>query len=422
MRSTPDRGERIGSRRMSKNLSLAVRNLSLVLINCVAKLSRDLHRRSRRAAKAASEAGKNARAKMRHQLAQSRAAARGGYRTTVRTARSTQRLNQHFWNRLQREMEAASHLSRAARGSEPIIVGPWLSEVGYEVLYWVPFLRWFCDRYRINPARVVAVSRGGVGGWYHDVAERYLELLDLYTPDEFAALNAARHGAGDQKQRAISEFDEDILARVRNRLGLATHRVCHPSVMFRLLRQFWLGNESLEYVQQHLLYRNVSPPPIALADLPRRFTAVKFYTGKALPDTPENRQVLRALVERLAGQGPVVSLETGLSLDEHDDYRFRDTPNVVSVASWLTPANNLAVQTEVIRRAERFVGTCGSIGWLAPMIGTPTVALYSDDDLLGPHLYAARAAYRAMGAAPFTPLDLNALEHIDLFGPENPSA
>jgi len=103
-----------------------------------------------------------------------------------------------------------------------------------------------------------------------------------------------------------------------------------------------------------------------------------------------------------------------VSFDEHEDYRFRDMPNVTSAAEWLTPANNLAVQTEVIRRAERFVGTCGSITWLAPLIGTPTVAVYSDDEFLGPHLYAARAAYRSMSAAAFAPVDLRALAHIDL--------
>jgi hypothetical protein len=407
---------------MPKNLPLAIRNLSLLALNRAAKLYRDLRRRSRRAVKVMTEARKNARATLRNDLTTGRDAARSGYRTSVRAARSMARLNEQVWPRLQRELEASRHLRRAAHGSQSIIVGPWLSEVGYEVLYWVPFLRWFCDRYRVDRSRVVVVSRGGVGGWYHDISTDYVELLELFTPDEFVALNAARHGAGDQKQQAISAFDEAILARVRARAGLASAGVCHPSVMFRLLRQFWIGNESLEYIQHHLLYRGVSPPPVVVPELPERFTAVKLYTGKALPDTPANRHRLRALVELLASRGPIVTLDTGVSLDEHDDYRFRGIPNVTSAAGWLTPATNLAVQTEVIRRAERFVGTCGSVAWLAPMIGTPTVALYSDDDFLGPHLYAARAAYRSMGAAPFTQMDLNALAHIDLLGPENASA
>ena len=32
-----------------------------------------------------------------------------------------------------------------ARGA-PIVAGPWVGEVGFELLYWVPFLRWCAER------------------------------------------------------------------------------------------------------------------------------------------------------------------------------------------------------------------------------------------------------------------------------------
>jgi ADP-heptose:LPS heptosyltransferase len=105
-----------------------------------------------------------------------------------------------------------------------------------------------------------------------------------------------------------------------------------------------------------------------------------------------------------------VFLNTGLALDEHEDFAFRTIPNAITLDGCLTAQNNLAVQTEVIRGASQFVGTCGSLAWLAPMLGTPTVAVYADDHFLTPHLYAARHAYASMRAAPFTPVDLNILE------------
>jgi len=86
----------------------------------------------------------------------------------------------------------------------------------------------------------------------------------------------------------------------------------------------------------------------------------------------------------------------------------------MALDGWLTPQNNLAVQTEVIRRATRFVGTCGSLAWLAPMLGTDTLAIYADDHFLTPHLYAARHAYNSMQAARFTPMDLAVLDQIDV--------
>src|ERR1041385_57491 len=49
-----------------------------------------------------------------------------------------------------------------------IVVGPWLSEVGFETLYWIPFLRWVRAAFRLDRSRVVAVSRGGVGSRLRD--------------------------------------------------------------------------------------------------------------------------------------------------------------------------------------------------------------------------------------------------------------
>lgn len=398
-------------------VALAARNLSQVVINRVAKLYRRVRHRARRGAKHAAESGKRLEATARQALVTGRQAGHSTYRTAVRAVRYVMRVEEQVWPRVRREIGVRRELRTAAAGSEPIIVGPWLSEVGYEVLYWIPFLRWFSDRYRVDRSRLVVVSRGGVAGWYADIADHYVELLDLFSPAEFARLNAERQSDQDQKQHRLSAFDETILGRVRAAPGLAAARLCHPSAMFRLLHQFWLGNESLQFVQHYLHFTGIAPPPIGLPRLPERYTALKFYTGKAVPDTPTNRRMLRALVERLAAQGPVVTLDTGLKLDDHEDYLFRDVPGVYNLADSLTPQTNLGVQTEVIRRAVRFVGTCGGLAWLAPMMRTPTLAVYSDDDFLGPHLYAARAAFRAMGGAPFAALDLNALELVGTDGP-----
>jgi hypothetical protein len=344
-----------------------------------------------------------------------RDAAQQAYAGAVRTSRYWDRLRRRAWPVVARDVAVRRTLRRAAAGSGPIVVGPWLSEVGYEALYWVPFLRWFTRQYDVDPARVIALSRGGVGAWYGGIASRYVEQFDLFTPAEFAHRNDVRRGESDQKQLGLSAFDHEILTRARARLGIGAVNVCHPSAMFQLMRQFWLGNDSLQSVLDYTEYEPVTQvAQVALPRLPDRFVAVKFYTGRALMDTPEHREQLRRLVERIARRVPIVALNTNLSLDEHADYVFRDIPGLMTLDGWLTPQNNLAMQTEVIRRAERFVGTCGSLAWLAPMLGTDTLAVYADDHFLTPHLYAARHAYNAMHAARFTPMDLAVLDHIDV--------
>ena len=376
-----------------------------------------MYRRSRRwmqrRQKAVRETGKHARAQVKFGGERGRDAARLAYARAVRTSRYWERLRQRTWPAVVRDVSVRRELRAVARGSAPILVGPWLSEVGYEALYWVPFVRWFARQYEVDPSRLVAVSRGGVSAWYADVAHRYVEQFDLFTPEEFTERNEARRGDADQKQFALSAFDQEILSRARARLGIGDATVCHPSTMFRLLRQFWLGNDSLQHLLDYTVFTPLTATaPVALPSLPDRFVAVKFYTGRALPDTPAHRQVLRRLVEQVARTHPVVSLDTHLALDEHEDYVFKNVPGVVTLDGWLTPQNNLAVQTEVIRRASRFIGTCGSLAWLAPMLGTDTLAVYADDHFLTSHLYAARHAYVGLKAR-FTALDLGVLEQLD---------
>ena len=397
------------------SFSVAAQNLARVIWNRTAKLYRRGRHWTLRRQKDVRESGKHARAQAKRGGELGRDTAQTAYAGVVRTSRYWDRLRRRTWPAITRDVSARRTLRATAAGSGPIVLGPWLSEVGYEALYWVPFVRWFTRHYDVDPDRVIALSRGGVSAWYGGIASRYVEQFDLFTPQEFAARNEARRGEADQKQLAHSAFDEEILSRARASLGLEDAYVCHPSAMFSLLRQFWLGNDSLQYVLDYTEYARIGTiGPVELPPLPDRFVAVKFYTGRALMDTPAHREMLRGLIERVSRKYPIVTLNTNLALDEHADYVFQNIPGLISLDRWMTPQNNLGVQTEVIRRATRFIGTCGSLAWLAPMLGTDTLAVYADDHFLTPHLYAARHAYASMDAARFTAMDLALLDQIEV--------
>jgi hypothetical protein len=353
----------------------------------------------------------------------------------VRMARRADRLREQaaaFGDEWQVERD----IGAVARGRGPIIAGPWLSEVGFEVLYWIPFLRWFEDRYRIDPERVIAVSRGGVAGWYGDLAARYVEIFDHVTPEEFARRNRERQQRGEsggQKQTTIGAFDEELISAARAATNVPQAAICHPSLMYRLFSRFWYGNRALDLVTSHTRFDSAvrgcegasvrsgtaarshprTPAPLSLG-LPERYIAAKFYTGAALPGTPEARGALRELVRAAAIRMPVVMLDTGMATDEHEDYLFRDIPNVTSLRDRLSPATNLGVQTAAIAGAQQFIGTCGSLAWLAPLLGVDTLAVYSEERFLVSHIFFAAQAYRHAGTARFDTLDLRALTELDL--------
>lgn len=315
------------------------------------------------------------------------------------------------------EWRVTAEIAAVARGRGPIIAGPWLSEVGFEVLYWIPFLRWFEDRYRVDPGRVIAVSRGGVAGWYGDIAARYVEIFDHVDADEFGRRNRERHQraeAGGQKQTSISALDTALIDSARTVTGVSDASICHPSLMYRLFNRFWYGNRALDLVTSHTRYVPLTAAPANL-DLPPRYVAAKFYTGAALPGTPEARGALRELVRMTAARIPVVMLDTGMATDEHQDYVFRDIANVISLRDRLAPSRNLGVQTAAIAGSQGFIGTCGSLAWLAPLLGVNTLAVYSEERFLVSHIYFAGQAFRQAGAARFETLDLRAVTELDLF-------
>ncbi len=311
-------------------------------------------------------------------------------------------------------------IAEVASGAAPIIAGPWLAEVGYEVLYWIPFLRWFTDKHGILPSRLIVVSRGGVRHWYADLAATYVDMFDHMSPGHLGARNMTRQTReeqGGQKQTAAGALDQEILGVVRARLGVRDAKVCHPSLLFRLFRHVWYGNLPLDFFWTRTRYVRIPETPSntdVVAGLPSTFATAKFYSGTALPLTDANQALVRALVGRVALTMPIVSLESDFGVDEHRDFDVAGIPNVLSARQWMTAATNLGMQSELVARSTFFLGTCGGLAWQAPFLGVPTTAVYADDQLLGAHLMIARQAGRSVGAAEFAPLDLRALRRVGL--------
>jgi len=316
------------------------------------------------------------------------------------------------------EWRVERDIARVVSGSDPIIVGPWLSEVGYEVLYWVPFVRWIQSQHDIPTDRLIIVTRGGAASWYSDITTNAVELFDLMSPEEYAAGNAQRSAEdrGTLKQFVISSMDQRIVAEVQRRVGASRAQVLHPSLLYQLFHQFWLGHRPPSFLDRRTRYRRVAAPNVAVPPLPADFVAVKFYTAASLPPTEPVRRALRSIVVGLAERTPVVMLDTGLALDDHEDYSFAAS-RIHSVRDALTPRDNLAVQTAIISRASSFVGTCGALAWLAPMLGVDTTAILADARFLHGHLQVARRVYQLMDGGRFSPLDISAFEQLGLSAP-----
>src|SRR5207244_3478824 len=99
-------------------------------------------------------------------------------RPLVRVTRRVGKLGEQYRG-YREEWAVEREIERLVDGSDPILFGPWTSEVGYEALYWLAFVRWVKMHYRLKTDRLAVMSRGGVASWYADVTPRYVEIFDL---------------------------------------------------------------------------------------------------------------------------------------------------------------------------------------------------------------------------------------------------
>ena len=160
------------------------------------------------------------------------------------------------WNLPEAE-EARELITMLGRSGRPIIVGPWLSETGFELLYWIPFLAWAKAYGNFDPSQLIIVSRGGAASWYRHISSNYEDILSFYTPDEFRRRNEERivEQRGRLKHVDMTSFDREIIAKVSERRGLRGVKVLHPSAMYALFDPFWFQRTPITLVEAFTSFR-----------------------------------------------------------------------------------------------------------------------------------------------------------------------
>lgn len=293
----------------------------------------------------------------------------------------------------------------ARRG--PIIVGPWLSEIGFEVLYWIPFLRWAFAFAGIPREDVWIVSRGGCRSWYADLSQNYLDVLDLYTPEAFRAGNARRmaeqaehavrlnlrHGRQSTKQHMVTAFDREILARLP-----VQGRLLHPSMLYALFRPFWLRRLPDLYTEMTIPQRWHAPP--VLEGLPASYVAAKFYSSECCPSSVVHRRMVQDIVRTVTETTDVVLLHGPAKYDEHGEFPLEPHPRVHRLP--MTPATNLETQTAAIAGARMFVGTYGGFAYLAPFLGVRARTFYARPNFRRDHRNVLDRVCQTVLHSPFT--------------------
>lgn len=301
------------------------------------------------------------------------------------------------------DRQVLDELARIAGSGRPIVVGPWTGELGFELLYWIPFVHWVRSQWALAPGRQIVISRGGTAAWYGSGDANYSDVFSFITPEAFRAAVAEEK----RKQRRVSPLDREVVDLVVATRELGEVELLHPRFMYRLFASYWSDDAGYARLEQFSRYRLLeSRRGDAPADLPPEYAAVRFYFSECFPDTPGNRAFAQAVVAALAERMPVVLLNPGFSVDEHEDWVPELRQRIHTIGGGLSADRNLAVQSAVIGGARAFVGTYGGYSYLAPLHGIPSVAFYSRPTFKRHHLYAAWRAFDQVDAAALTLVDV----------------
>ena len=302
------------------------------------------------------------------------------------------------------ERRIRRRVTRLAESTRPVLVGPWSGEVGFELLYWIPFVTWALREADVNPRRLIIVSRGGPQSWYSHLGGRYVDLLSSTSPEAFRSRTETQ-----KKQREVGAFDRAMLRQVIAAARLERPTLLHPGLMYRLFRPFWNQEATVHRVDDYTRYEriHVGPDSTLAARLPSDYVAVRFYFSSSFPDTPDNRAFADSIVRSLASSTHVVMLGPGFRVDDHRDFAPAVSSRIHAVDDLMTPDRNLEIQTAVIAGARAFVGTYGGYAYLAPFCNVPAIAFYSNrDGFHAYHLELADRVFRRMNTASLVALDV----------------
>ena len=315
--------------------------------------------------------------------------------------------------------ETKEMITMLGRQPHPIIAGPWLTEAGFELLYWIPFLAWAKSYGSFHDDQLIVVSRGGASSWYRHITPNYHDILSFCSADEFRQRNDARvhEQKGRLKHIDVGEFDREIIERVRSARGLDKAKLLHPSLMYNLFNVFWRQQAPITLVEAFSVFRPLPRLPLGelASHLPREYVAVKFYANSALPDTAANRALISRVLADLTATTDVVLLNTGQRYDDHSDFAPPLRERLHAIDHLMTPEANLDVQTRVISNAKAFVGTYGGFSYLAPFCGTSAVAFYSNPTAFRfDHLEVSKRVFSSLKAGSFVPIDVKDIDVVRL--------
>lgn len=281
----------------------------------------------------------------------------------------------HYWRLAQEDRQRRQPVVSA--GTQPIILGPWLGEVGPELQYWIPFLQQLKHSGAFGNRRLIAVSRGGVSSWYQQLTSEYIEIFDYKDKTAYQAVRAER---STEKQFDWTTGERNLVKTITDQFDITEYDTLHPGAMWLRILPYFKEQQGLSTLLDQLQFQPINQTSLQRpANLPERYIAVRFYQSDLFPATPDNQQFLADLLQQLTQHHTVVALVTNSQLNEHAQFPMPSNSQVQTVVIDQELKRNLGLQTQIIAHADAFVGTYGGLTILPGLLGKPCFGFIGAD-------------------------------------------
>lgn len=252
-----------------------------------------------------------------------------------------------------------------SRGDIPLWFGPFLGEIGYELLYWRGFVNSVRSELGLSHDQVAVISRGGVAGWYGVVEKNYSDLYQLIGESNLAKIQTDVYPV-----RFESEHQAIVKAVKGNRRFWV-----HPRLMHQAIAEFKTDPSTLPKIAKIISHSPIREQDMLRSDsnlrriweklqesLPSRYIAVKIYAGSNLND-PSFGGTIEDALRIISREIPVVALSNTETTSSHSDWGI-SLQEVLKPMIDVPKSLNLGVQTLLIGKSQAFWGTYGGFSYL----------------------------------------------------------
>jgi hypothetical protein len=273
-----------------------------------------------------------------------------------------------------------------------IIIGPWMSEIGFELLYWIPLLQ---KKYNFENKKIIVISRGGVSHWYSNLkVYKYLNVQELIKDDDFKDFIRVKAQIGEQKQTNVENLESKIYEIVMKKFSISAEecKILHPRIMYNYFRPYWNGSSKMNF---SALQKNITldyPKKLNMKIDIKNFVVCKLYSSSILymeNDKEKYLQKISLLMNIINQRYKIVFLNYN-SGDDHklilpsfdEKLKLKERYYLDDLFEEVDKDNNLEIQNFLVSRSEFFFGTYGGFSYLPSYYQKNSITLKNNNQKL----------------------------------------